>query len=73
MISDWSKVWWVEIWTFSPDALLDPQRQDVLTADGVENFLRQNEIPVQADKGGVLKIICVALVEPDLSCYQSPY
>jgi len=27
--------------------------QDALTADAVENFLRQNEIPIQVDKGGM--------------------
>ena len=27
-------------------------QQDALTADAVENFLRQNEIPVLVDKGG---------------------
>lgn len=30
-------------------------RQDELTADAVENFLRQNEVPVQADKGGMCR------------------
>lgn len=27
--------------------------QDFLTADAVENFLRENRIPVQVDKGGM--------------------
>jgi len=29
--------------------------QDALTADAVENFLRQNEVPVLVDKGGMCR------------------
>jgi hypothetical protein len=29
------------------------EQQDALTADAVENFLRQNEVPVLVDKGGM--------------------
>ena len=29
----------------------------MLTADAVENFLRQNEIPLQSEKGGMCRLI----------------
>jgi hypothetical protein len=36
----------------------------VLTADAVENFLRQNEVPIQADKGGACpKVFHLGLLE----------
>ena len=36
---------------------LDFTRQDVLTADVVEDFLRQNEIPVRTEKGGTCEVV----------------
>ena len=36
---------------------LDFTRQDVLTADVVEDILRQNEIPVRTEKSGTCEVV----------------
>jgi hypothetical protein len=62
MICNRLRDWWVDTCgLFLRDSALNYQLgyQDALTADAVENFLRQNEFPVLVDKGGMCRKLSV--------------